>query len=183
MTTATDKQISFLRSLQTSRTLPLALANDLELALDIEYAALSKRDASRFIEACLACPKAPRAKAPTADVAEGWYSKDGEIAKVQKAVHGSGRLYAKLLVVERHFTPFEPNPYMPGYVAPDTFTGSWEYKPGLIGKIAREGWAKLTLEEAEKFGKLYGICGCCGRTLTNEESIAKGIGPICASRL
>jgi hypothetical protein len=27
-----------------------------------------------------------------------------------------------------------------------------------------------------------GICGCCGRELTNPESIKNGIGPICAGR-
>lgn len=32
------------------------------------------------------------------------------------------------------------------------------------------------------YGKEFGICACCGRELTNPESIAKGIGPICATR-
>ncbi len=35
---------------------------------------------------------------------------------------------------------------------------------------------------AVAYGKAYGICACCGRTLTNPESIARGIGPICADR-
>jgi hypothetical protein len=33
------------------------------------------------------------------------------------------------------------------------------------------------------FGKTTGICGCCGRTLTDPVSIALGVGPICHSRL
>lgn len=32
------------------------------------------------------------------------------------------------------------------------------------------------------YGKEFGVCSCCGRELTNPESIARGIGPICASR-
>jgi hypothetical protein len=32
------------------------------------------------------------------------------------------------------------------------------------------------------FGKRTGICGCCGAELTNAESIARGIGPICAGK-
>ena len=34
--------------------------------------------------------------------------------------------------------------------------------------------------EARAYGKRTGICCCCGRTLTNPDSIAAGIGPICA---
>ena len=30
---------------------------------------------------------------------------------------------------------------------------------------------------------LAGSCGHCGRTLTNEESRARGIGPICAGKM
>ena len=39
---------------------------------------------------------------------------------------------------------------------------------------------KMTLEEAKQFGALYGTCCVCGRTLTNEDSIEAGIGPVCA---
>ena len=35
---------------------------------------------------------------------------------------------------------------------------------------------------AELYGKLIGKCGVCGRTLTNDESRARGIGPVCAER-
>lgn len=35
---------------------------------------------------------------------------------------------------------------------------------------------------AVAFGKAYSSCGICGRGLLNDESIARGIGPICASR-
>lgn len=31
----------------------------------------------------------------------------------------------------------------------------------------------------ERFGQEIGRCGCCGRTLTNDESRARGIGPDC----
>ena len=33
------------------------------------------------------------------------------------------------------------------------------------------------------YGKLTGTCGVCGRHLEDEESVAAGIGPICAERL
>ena len=32
------------------------------------------------------------------------------------------------------------------------------------------------------YGRELGLCGVCGRTLTDPESIAAGIGPVCASK-
>jgi len=49
----------------------------------------------------------------------------------------------------------------------------------------RDVWARgrrATLAEAEAFGVRFGICGECGRTLTNPDSIERGIGPICAGK-
>jgi hypothetical protein len=37
-------------------------------------------------------------------------------------------------------------------------------------------------DSAKAFGFRTGTCSCCGRTLTNKESIDLGIGPICAER-
>lgn len=34
-----------------------------------------------------------------------------------------------------------------------------------------------------RYGKEIGSCGHCGRTLTNEDSRARGIGPVCADKL
>lgn len=35
---------------------------------------------------------------------------------------------------------------------------------------------------AERYGREIGECGVCGRTLTDEASRARGIGPICADK-
>lgn len=37
-------------------------------------------------------------------------------------------------------------------------------------------------QAATAYGKRTGTCGCCGRPLTNGESIDRGIGPICAEK-
>lgn len=93
---------------------------------------------------------------------DGMYlTPDGTVYKVQVAHHGSGNLYAKRLVVEDG-------------------TGSFEYERGGLRKLRAE-W-KMTLEQAKKFGQLYGICCVCSAVLTNETSIAEGIGPVCAGR-
>lgn len=38
------------------------------------------------------------------------------------------------------------------------------------------------LQAAVAYGRRFGICSCCGRELTNGESIDLGIGPICRSK-
>lgn len=95
---------------------------------------------------------------------DGMYMMGDHIFKVQFAVHGSGRLYAKRLVPPT------------AYAEKATF----EYAPGIVKQLTPEH--KMTLEQAKEFGALYGTCCVCGRTLTNEGSIENGIGPICASK-
>jgi hypothetical protein len=109
-------------------------------------------------------PKASAVAAkPSAEVTEdGMYQiPGGDVVKVQIAKQGSGNLYAKRLVV-------------------DEDGGSFEYEQGLIRKLRPE-W-KMSLEDAKAFGRLYGVCCNCGADLTDEHSIAEGIGPICAKR-
>jgi hypothetical protein len=95
---------------------------------------------------------------------DGMYrTPNGTIYKVQYAVHGSGNLYAKRLI------------------PPSEFGGraEFDYERGAVNKLRPE-W-RMTLEQAKEFGALYGTCCVC-RTLTREESIEAGIGPICAGR-
>lgn len=35
---------------------------------------------------------------------------------------------------------------------------------------------------AVKHGRQYGQCACCGKELSDPESVAKGIGPVCAEK-
>jgi hypothetical protein len=105
-------------------------------------------------------------KARTATVeklTDGMYKDpDGVIYKVQRALNGSGHLYAKRLVIGEG-------------------SGTFEYERGAISRLRLE-W-RMTVEEAAAFGRLYGWCCVCGRPLTDEQSIERGIGPVCAGRL
>ena len=69
-----------------------------------------------------------------------------------------------------------------------------------LGKVVNGSFAPMRTPEAEaakeallriaenpkdaaiRYGRKTGRCSCCGRELTNSESIALGIGPICASK-
>jgi hypothetical protein len=43
--------------------------------------------------------------------------------------------------------------------------------------------AKDPMKHLTAFGHKLGRCGICGRALTDDESLAAGIGPVCAGRL
>jgi hypothetical protein len=70
----------------------------------------------------------------------------------------SGRLYAKRST-------------------PDGF----EYDKGAIFRLFAED--RMTVEEVAEVGRRDGYCYVCGRHLTNPESVALGIGPICGGRV
>jgi hypothetical protein len=76
-------------------------------------------------------------------------------------------------------------PYAKKLVATTTSTGkpkgSWVYAPGEVKNF--EDLTPLSAEEAGVKSKAYGFCCICGRTLTAEQSVAAGIGPICSGKL
>lgn len=108
------------------------------------------------------CPDkpAPAAAAVARISDDGIYrTETGTIYKVQYAKNGSGNLYAKRL---------------------DPDAGTFTYEPGAIHRLRAD--QRMTFEDAAAFGELYGICCACGRDLTDETSIARGIGPICGKK-
>jgi hypothetical protein len=109
-------------------------------------------------------------------IEDGMYRmQDGTIYKVQHAVHGSGRQYAKKLVVVQ-----EPERDDEGdIVNPGTI--KFVYISGAIWAIRSEH--RMTIEQAKEFGALYGTCVRCGRTLTKEKSIERAMGPVCAGKI
>lgn len=118
-------------------------------------------EASAFIEELkesLARAKA-QASTATALVSEGIYrrSSDGSMFRVQTSMESSRR-YARLLLP----------------------SGGWGYEKGAIYTLKQS--ERLTLAELEAWGISTGVCAICGRLLSTAESVARGIGPICASR-
>lgn len=55
---------------------------------------------------------------------------------------------------------------------------SWAATKSILAKIASVGAA----EASARYGHEIGECGVCGRTLTNDDSRERGIGPICAAK-
>lgn len=99
------------------------------------------------------------------DTPEGMHKRGEKIFKVQRSPR-TGRLYAKRL------------DGVGDVDGPSKWT--FNYAPGAIRDLSPE--TLMTLDEAKRFGALYGTCCACGRTLTDEESIAAGVGPVCARK-
>jgi hypothetical protein len=151
---ATDKQLAFLNKLVAEKQWEAApVAATVVKFKDGEV--LGRKEVSAAIDQLMAL-KGP-AKPKAAPVADGFYVLNDTIYKVQTSPN-SGHSYAKKLSAH----------------------GSFDYAAGAIAKLATA--EPLTLELAAKYGKLYGMCVGCGRTLTDEGSIAAGIGPICAGK-
>lgn len=63
-------------------------------------------------------------------------------------------------------------------VGGDEHRMSWQATVAVLDKIAAAGAESA----AARYGHELGECGMCGRTLTNDESRARGIGPRCAEK-
>lgn len=174
---ATEKQVAYLMSL--SRWLMPDITPEQDAALMSTYADLTKKKTSEMIDnlntakkklmdegkrpqrtVAAAAPEKP--SAPAWKPTDGMYKLGDLIVKVQKAVNGTGYLYAKVL--EQQYG--------------DKF--KFVHRKGIMSQLRAEH--KMTLEQAKEWGVLYGSCCVCGRTLTDENSIAMGIGPVCASK-
>lgn len=162
MNTATEKQVAFTNKLRIERDLDDDGNEALKICRELwRREAFTKQAASGLIEVLLTQPKSGTVVLDT-PAPEGMHRhpQDGAIFKVQRSPE-TGRLYAKQLVSQG-----------------DKWT--FEYAPGKIRDFNES--TKMSLEDAKEFGVLYGTCCVCGRTLTNEVSIERGIGPICGGR-
>lgn len=174
---ASDKQVAFVERLMAERSDWLDnFAQDcffddgnMTYAKAIEAARngkLGKATCSRLIDGLMNVERnAKTDRSGKGELPDGMYRDDeGHIYKVYHTVHGANQQVAKLLVVE-----------------PGGGGASFEYQ----GKAPLRDLTpdhKLSLEDAKAFGVVYGVCCVCGATLTDENSIRNGIGPVCASK-
>lgn len=164
---ATAKQVAFLRDLATSRQWDDGhdysdVLTDAAAGHDV--VGIDKRIASDLISELLATPRRQaRAAAATQAAQPGYYLREDTVfVVVWNREHT--RTYAKRMVVSN------------GH-------GSWRYAAGAGRDIAAEGLVPLTIADAARLGHLHGCCIVCGKRLTHPESVARGIGPVCAKRI
>lgn len=161
---ATEKQVSFIKSLMKDRV--VTDAHSLKIAIDA--GTLTKGAASERIEALLASPKRDKSSdhkvvsQPKVTPVPGYYVSEADTfyKVVESKAH---KFYAKKFVVSHSGQ-----------------SASWVYAPGAINAYAT--WKKVSLTDATQFGIAHGFCLCCGKLLTDPNSVKAGIGPICAKK-
>jgi hypothetical protein len=159
--TATDGQIRFITSLCDQKCIDLDSWNGVELDPETFPFHL----VTPVLDYLKSLPSP--AKAAKEELTDGMYQlASGEIYRLQYAVHGSGRLYGKRLLTETD-----------EYGKTDIW---FERDTSALRRLTLAD--KMSAEAAKAFGQLYGVCCVCARTLTDETSIAEGIGPICSSK-
>jgi hypothetical protein len=167
---ATPKQKDYLRSLLGAAA-PSAALDALRARLNgIGPSRLTAADASRAIDEAKALPRATTpAAAPTAPVVpDGRYAIDGpdgatRFYRVNTPTEGrwAGRTFVEVQASDEH------------YPLRDAAA-----RQAILATIAADRMGALA-----RYGHELGHCGVCGRTLTDEESRARGIGPICFAAL
>lgn len=152
----TERQLAYLSSLCTRIDGENAAESFLAIRQSAEDGDLDRKQASRLIgELKLKADSmdSPKPAPTTSSTPPGPYLLKGAPALVYKSTSGTHYLVKKLV------------------------DGQWVYQ----GSATR--WASaltpMTLDQAAEYGRRTGVCACCGRDLTNKESIELGIGPIC----
>lgn len=161
---ATTKQINFIASLRAER--------DLAPLTDEVISQVTKEMASAAIKTLLGMPKAaktPAQAAPTVEVAAGHYAitspQDGTLHFFRVDRPTEGR-WAGYTFVKRQAS----DDYYP--------VKNSEQRNNILSIIARDAQAAMI-----RYGQEIGKCGHCNRTLTDEQSRADGIGPVCKANL
>lgn len=178
---ASQNQVAFVQKLLGEKELPLDPSPQFQEALAAFHAKeIKAAQASNLIEVLLRRPKSKNA----VEVPVGIHGLGDEIFKVQKSPT-TGNVYAKRLVKTRalckgHSQNGELVYCDQGLCEFDPWDVEFFYAQGAVAKLSEE--TLLSLAEAKQFGLLYGTCIRCGRTLTDEGSIAEGIGPVCATK-
>lgn len=158
---ATPAQVKFATSLAAERGVPADT-----------FATLTRKEISKTIDMLkgmpkVAAPTAPTAPAEAPEVPEGRYAieVDGVVKfyKVDRPTEGkwAGYVFVKVQASD------------------DTFPiRNREAKAQILATIAQD-----PKEAMLRYGREIGACGHCGRTLTDEASRARGIGPVCMNKV
>lgn len=191
---ATEKQVGFIHLLLRQRVVGQ------EMAEDILTSTLTKQNASAFIEMLKALPfrnDAParsevvKNTAPTREIPEGIYTvADGNgwmTFRISEESWANGRKVIAFLKGSNNelsykgfgfVTPHGIRKWGSAEVSEKVMAGAQFLLTGDLDS-ARDNFLNL----AEAYAISSGNCLACLRTLTVPASVARGLGPVCASRL
>lgn len=171
---ATEKQLAFLKRLQAERVVSEKIAGDIAFELE-QPTGPTKRIISEIIDDLLKAPysRATQAKTgpkqpPLPEVPTGRYAVEGRDGKLKfiRVSRPADGAWAGWTFVEVQ--------------AGDEF---WRLKGDQPRKALEAVLAYGPKEASLRYGHELGHCGVCGRTLTDADSRAAGIGPVCRVKL
>jgi Family of unknown function (DUF6011) len=157
---ATQKQLDFLSSLAVVRP---KWAKERK----IKKGEMTKRQASELIQEALATPAERTRDETLPNVPEGYYAIDidGTVKfyRVTRPTEGKwkGRLFVSVQASDDFYSVKNKEKILE-----------------ILEAILDQG---VKISQA-RYGKEIGRCGICNRTLTDEVSIARGIGPVCLGK-
>lgn len=154
---ASVKQVSYLASLLVQKDTSGWESIDWDkVETSLREGTVTLAQATFLIDVLVDLPRKPVVHEDGEAVTTGYYFLEGEVYQVVESK--AGRLYGK------HFTE-----------------AGYEYQPGALRMLKHA--ARLTVEMAAEAGVKTGRCCVCARLLTDPESVANGIGPICQNKL
>lgn len=168
---ATDKQIDFAIKLVTENANP-PLTHEATVTLREGYRAYTSKQMSGVIDTLLANAQQAKSKVAVATAAKitvpaGKFAVHvgDEVVRYQIDRPDTGKwagwLFIKLI---------EHNSTTPIRDADE--------KAAILAAIEGMG----ALESTKLYGKTTGVCGMCGKTLTDPDSVTAGIGPVCEKK-
>ena len=182
---ATEKQLSFISTLARERV----LAPEVRARLDRKQASFDVRTASETIAWLLSQPKQQPPQQQSLRVGDGpaiILPSEASIARAIQAAVPEGRYAIERDGVTKFYQVDKPKD---GKWAGRTFVSvqASDDKYPVRDAIQRSEILKAIAVDVKgamlAYGLKLGKCGHCGRTLTDETSRARGIGPICAAKM
>lgn len=172
----TEKQLDFIRTLCTERQVPEAKLTELDRL--IENDAVSVDLAAKIIQWLLTLPykAGSQPQGSGIDVSglpSGRYAVGDVLVKVDNLTDSDGGKWAGWVFVKNgsEYTDEKFGSQRPG----NTYYGS---HADLLAAILDDPTSAM-----QAYGRVTGSCGVCGRTLEDEVSVERGLGPVCASRV
>lgn len=173
-TAPTTKQLDFIQTLLSHRDPDNAAEDFLAFMEGVETGDVSRRDATAYIGSLIAAQRARITEGSGSQhitqigVPAGRYAlprdEDTNLYQIDRPTQGrwDGWTFVNLIHADG--------------------TRIRSVKGGERGRVIAL-IAQDPTAASRAYGKHTGTCGVCARTLTNPESVALGIGPVCASRL
>jgi hypothetical protein len=151
---ASDKQLYWIVKLVDEKAIDEQLRT--EIRRGIKRDDITKKDASRFLDALFGATDTPVAGAVTEP---GFYHFEDKVYQV-KAGKATGNLYARLVTAH-------------GF--------NYEAAKGMMKALKAD--MKMTGEQIAAYGQKTGICANCSALLTDPASIAIGLGTVCGPKI